>query len=71
MKRNNILTEIQSNLKKLTDSQLADVADYIEMIMGGPEEDSFDNEEKYDEEDYNFLDGEDGSFREDFDEGYY
>jgi hypothetical protein len=70
MKRNNLLSEIQSNLKKLSDSQLADVADYIEMIMSGPEDEAFDSEDKYDDEDYGFLDGEDSSFKEDFDEGY-
>ncbi len=70
MKRNNLLSEIQSNLKKLSDSQLADVADYIEMIMGGPEDDSFENDD-YDEDDYDYLDNEDGQFKDDYDDGLY
>jgi len=70
MKRNNLLSEIQSNLKKLSDSQLADVADYIEMITGEPD-DSFDTEDRYDDDDYDFLEGEDGGYKEDYDDNTF
>jgi hypothetical protein len=55
MKRNNLLAEIQSNIKQLSDSQLADVADYIEMLMGNSGEEEF-SEEEYDEEDFDLDD---------------
>lgn len=69
MKKSNLISEIQSNLKKLSDTQLADVADYIEMIMG-VSTDFEEEEEKYDDEDYDFLDGED-NYKENFDDDYY
>lgn len=72
MKRNNLLAEIQSNLKKLSDSQLADVADYIEMIMGGPDGEEFEKDEmKFNDEDYDFLDNEDGYYKDDYDDNLY
>ena len=69
MKKSNLISEIQSNLKKLSDTQLADVADYIEMIMG-VSNDFEEEDEKYDDEDYDFLDGED-NYKENFDDDYY
>ena len=72
MKRNNLMAEIQSNLKKLSDSQLADVADYIEMIMGVPGDDDFEKDDmKFDDDDYDSLGGDDGYYQDEYDDNLY
>lgn len=65
MKRTNVLAEIQSNIKNLSDTQLADVADYIEMILGVPDNTDFENQDQFDEDDYGYLTSDEGMYKED------
>ena len=71
MKKEALISEITSNLKKLSDSQLADVADYIEMIMGTDSGDFFEKEDdQYADEDLDFL-NDDESYSDDMDDNFY